>query len=170
MPSLRSILHESVDVCLEQGRCTVSMVVTYAMQSYPEVFEDERDRLILAAAKREAKMILGVVTQSTMFQAMGASAQLTLPLDILPGMSPPLAIAVDPGDGGEIEYVRFDCATWADLEAGLQEREHNIERAVAKRDDFLLKMDALARLMRQDLSMTVALACEQLHKEQNGHA
>src|SRR5882672_7721891 len=127
MPSLYQVLREAVDVCFSHGRCNLSLVIATARQAHPEVFHSERDRLIEQAAGRHAKRLINKMLEMVPIPGVNMPAQLDLPLSILPGASPPFAIAVDPGTGEEVEYVRFDCATWPDLQAAFREREDNIK-------------------------------------------
>jgi hypothetical protein len=165
MPTLYQVLREAVDLCFSQGRCNLSMVIATARQAHPEVFDREGDLLIDQAAGRHAKRLINKLLEMVPIPGVNMPAQLELPLAILPGAAPPFAIAVDHGTGEEVEYVRFDCATWADLQAAYREREENIRRAVAKRDDFALKMGLLGTVMTVQPAMTVGEACELLRKD-----
>jgi hypothetical protein len=162
---IRTILSEAIDACWGQaGRTDAYQVIAYARRQHPEVFRQHARHLSDQAAYRTATALLKRAAAQTMAQAFGAAAQLDLPLAALPGESPPLAIAVDHHDDRPVEYVRFDCATWPDMQAGLAQREDNIRRAVGKRDDFVLKMDALRQYMEPEHGRTVAEACELLRK------
>lgn len=72
----------------------------------------------------------------------------------LPGLKFPLAIAVRE-DEGEVQYVPSRIATWADLRAGLAERERHITSTTVKRDQFSASMDVLRPVMEKNADMTV---------------
>lgn len=161
---LRQALIEAIGQCLGiQGRCTVDQVVSAARQEHPELFLQESERLIWKAARRETKELLRNTLDATLDED-DDDGQEELPLSILPGLSPPHAVAVAQVDG-PFMYVRYDCATWADLEGALQERTLNVARAVARREDHELKMDAMRAYLQAYPGRTVAEACELMQKE-----
>jgi hypothetical protein len=120
-------------------------------------------QLMLKAALRAAKDWMREHSSLTEEDLTSAN-QPELPLGILPGYRPPMALAVLVKDG-EYEYVRYDCATWADLEGALIERTLNIERAIARKQDHVEKMYALRPYLQGYPERTVAEACELMRKD-----
>lgn len=162
---LRNALAEAFDACMAQssGRCRAKDIVSEAQHKHPELFLRESERLIVQAALREAKALM----KSSAVEDVSSSNQQDLPLGILPGMRPPLTVIVplpeeDPED--KFEYVRYDCATWEDLEAALEIKTTNMDRAIARKEDHLLKMDALRLYLQGFPGRTVGEACELMKK------
>ena len=126
-----------------------------------EVLQDTR-RLVLRELRHQAKEFMKT-QQPASEEETDSVNQLDLPLGILPGMVPPRTLLVELPTG-DYEHVRYDVATWNDLEAALIEKTLNIERAIARRQDHELKMAALAPHMREAPERTVAEACELMRK------
>jgi len=81
-------------------------------------------------------------------------------LRILPGFLPPRALVV-PLPDGDVEYVRYDCATLTDLEqAVLDETPRPADTLAAIHADRQRKLTVLRPLMADHPTRTVAEACE----------
>lgn len=80
-------------------------------------------------------------------------------LGILPGACPPLRIQV-PQPDGSVDYVRYDCATWTDLEGALQEITPGVQQY-----DHLFKMEMLRPVLESFPARTVAEGCSILSKQ-----
>lgn len=74
----------------------------------------------------------------------------------LPGMEPPAAIAIK--DNNRRLYVGYYRATWADLQAGMEERATNISHAQRAFVDYQNKMDYLRPVMESNQTITVGEA------------
>jgi hypothetical protein len=157
---LRNALMDARERCLARGRCTITEMVEEAKSLYPEVFAQEQARLIDREARRQAKALMREALDADIDEPV----QQEFPFSVLPGFRPPAAIAVR-DDDGNYRYVRFACATWEELVAGLQEREHNVTRAELRQQDFALKLDRLRPYMSGSPHITVAEACELMAKE-----
>jgi hypothetical protein len=161
---LRQALAEAYEHCIAQGRCQAKDVVEEAQHRHPDLFSHESARLVHQAALREAKAFMKeayVLSE----EDVDSTNQAELPLGLLPGMPAPrtLIVAIAPG---EYVHVRYDCATWADMEAALLEKGLNIDRAIARKDDHILKMDALRRYLAPFSHRTIAEAYELMRKDQ----
>lgn len=161
--SLRLALAEAFETCMGTGRCRATDIVSTAQAAYPDMFAHESARLIRQAALREAKALMR--QSGATEEDVTTHNEPQLPLGILPGLRPPLAVAV-PLPDGDYEYVRYDCATWNDLESAMQEKTLNVDRAIARKEDHLRKMDALRKYLYRFAGRTVAEACELMRKDQ----
>lgn len=167
---LRNALAEAFDACMARGRCKANDIVSEAQHKHPELFLRESERLIVKAALREAKALMR--GSGATLEDVNAPNQQELPLGILPGLRPPLALAVpltDEDHEADFEYVRYDCATWEDLEAALDIKTTNVDRAITRKEDHLLKMDALRLYLQGFSGRTVAEACELMKKDSEVH-
>lgn len=82
----------------------------------------------------------------------------------LPGMAPPVALAVPTENTREFCYVPFQKATWEDLQAARNQRVQNLLRTRKRLRDFNLKLDALRPYM-EGIERTVAEASQLLQRE-----
>lgn len=153
--SLRAVLHAVAEEQLATGKhIRIDDVIDRAYADYPGAFAEESERLIWQAARRITKDVL-----AGMFDDDEHDAQ-----QPIPGLGLPSVIAVR-DDGGEVTYVSTPHATYADLEAGLRERELNVTRAMAKRDRYRLAMKRLRPHMDADeVTVAEALAKERARK------
>ncbi|MEE8301725.1 MAG: hypothetical protein V3S24_04735 [Candidatus Tectomicrobia bacterium] len=93
-------------------------------------------------------------------------------LAILPGKPAPYAGKIPDKRPAKDRYVRFDRATWVELQGFLQDRTAHAkwargevkERAQRWREDLRVKMEALAPYMAQNPTMTVVGACRLIHR------
>lgn len=145
------------------GRCNADGVTNYVLHHYPDLCLQDNRRLVHKALRLEAKAFMKEQAPLSE-EEVTSHNQLDLPLGILPGMRPPKTLIVEKAKG-EFEHVRYDVATWADLEAALKEKTLNIDRAIARREDHLRKMDAMRPHLRDFPHRTVAEACELMRKE-----
>lgn len=135
--TLNGALRKCAGQLLEQQHSvTPDEIVECARRTYPSVFAIETERLVLAAARRQAKALMG--DQSTDDQHQPK----------LPGILFPTAIAIP--DGDEYRYVRCDKATLAELEAGKIIRIRNVEAAIAKLDAFNASFETLRPYFDED--------------------
>lgn len=163
--NVQQALKAAYDYCIAfNGRCEAINVVEWAMKEYPRLFFQESDRLITQASLRQAKAIMKAAEPSMAQEDVESENQLHLPLGNLPGMQPPRTLVVETAKRTYC-HVRYDVATWADLEGALEQKEKNITHAILRRDDHLRKMDALAPYMKDRPERTVGEACELMKKE-----
>lgn len=96
-------------------------------------------------------------------------------LSVLPGKPAPFAGRIPNRKPAKDRYVRFDLATWVDLQGFLQDRKARVRwarggetkaRAVQWQEDLQRKMRLLAPYMVHNPTMTVAEACRRLQQEQ----
>ena len=161
---LRQALAEAYDYCMGfTGRCRAQDVVDRALSQHPKLFMQESARLAYKAALREAKAYMKEIEPKVSQEDVDSTNQLDLPLGNLPGMRPPRSLIVAEGTDGYV-HVRYDVATWADMEAALSEKTLNIERAIARRDDHMLKMRVLKPYLQPHPARTVREACELMAK------
>lgn len=106
---------------------------------------------------------------------VGLSPEIQRLLDILPGKPAPFAGKIPDKRPAKDRYVRFDLATWADLQGFLQDRTARVRwarggdaKARARRwqQDLRAKIQALAPYMAQHPTMTVAEACGLMRHDQ----
>jgi hypothetical protein len=157
--------YEAAEVCMDAtGRCRALDLVEFVQTHYPALVATAVTTLLRKSLLREAKSWM---RRSSLKEADTSQPnQLDLPLGVLPGLRPPKALAVPLGDG-EYEYVRYDAATWADMQGALQERTQNVDRAIAKRQDHLLKMQYLKFYLEASPTRTIGEACALIRGEQN---
>jgi len=150
MTSLTSILSTCAHRILDagDGKFTPAEVIECAQRDYPEMFDQERDRMAFREAGRIVKDILRGLTQND-------SDQLALP-----GFRLPSAIFVRTPDGDY--YTATRKAVWHELKAGEEERVRNVEAAQAKLDQFRDSMERLQPLMEPFPERTVEEAVELL--------
>lgn len=108
----------------------------------------------------------------------GHSAAIQQLLAVLPGKPAPYAGKIPDKRPKQDRYVRFDLATWADLQGFLQDRAARArwarggdarERARLWYEDLRLKLQALAPYMARHPTMTVAEACRLMfHDREHG--
>lgn len=131
---------------LADGPLHIDEVVAEAIATHADLFAAEGDRLARKAADRIVKDVMRRLGEDDDTDETR-----------LPGLSLPSVIYVDPGDA-EPYYRRTDLATWAEIEAGLAERQRNAERAQARIDRYLDGMDRLRPIMADDPAVTVGEA------------
>lgn len=146
MKNLNKLLIECAHAELAEGRCTVDDVAARAERLYGALIEAESKQLVRERIKDIVRKLLRDLADD---DGSEQSQQ------ALPGLKLPSAIAVR-GKDEDIYYVRADMATWDEILAGLAEREQNIVRAVAKRDQYLEAVDRLRPWMESDPACTVA--------------
>lgn len=81
------------------------------------------------------------------------------------GMDLPAFIAVRRSDSEETYYVRTGNATWADLQAGRQERVNNVAAAQAKLDAYDESLLRLEPIMAANPDMTVNEAIQAMARD-----
>jgi hypothetical protein len=100
-------------------------------------------------------------------------------LAVLPGKPAPYAGKIPDKKPAKDRYIRFERATWADLQGFLQDRTARVrwarsgdtkERAQSWKQDLQSKMAVLAPYMAQNPTRTVAEACRLLLREQQQDA
>jgi hypothetical protein len=144
-PTLQAILRGCAESLLEhEHEVRPSDVVECALTRYPGVMAEQRDRLIYQAAQRIVKDLLRQEAETDDDQ---------LQLD---GLAFPRAIAVR--SLADVYYVRCDKAVWREVQAGYDEREHNVVAAIASRDAYEASMERLRPIMADQPDMTVAEA------------
>lgn len=147
MSKLTNRLRETAHAVLaETGRCTVDDVTQRAESDHGGDIELEARELVHKQIKRIVKDILNSLTNDEDDQDQ----------PVLSGLKLPSAIAVRRTEDDSYYYVRTESAVWAEIEAGLDEREQNIVRATVKRDQYETEMDRLRPWMADDPSVTVA--------------
>ncbi len=152
--TIREALKESIHLHLAGGDPVgIDRIVAQARQLHPDVFEQYGEALALKGASTMVKHLLREATEISQDQ----EDQL-----YLPGMDAPLAIAFE--QEGEYKYVATLKAKWPHLEKALVERELNIERAIAQRDDWELKLDYLRPVMENDPGITLEQAALRLRE------
>lgn len=143
----------AIDLLETEDKVTIEHLVDCAELRHPDAFLAARERLVAEAARRMAKKVLRDLSEDD-----EDPAQLTLP-----GLPLPSALAV-PDKSGAFYYVRTDKATWAEVVAGREVRDANVQRAQAKLDNYDDALDALRPLMEHDPTMTVAQAARMMAK------
>ena len=152
--SLYGVLNEAAVALLEsQRRVRPREVVQRARDLYADLFELERERLVMQAAERIAKQVMKDLAEDDDEERGPSACQM-----VLLNLALPTAIALPDQDEArdEFVYVRADKATWPDLIAGGQVRDRNVERALAKRDAYWESVDYLRPIMEKQPGLTVA--------------
>jgi len=154
--SLYGVLNEAAVALLEnQHRVRPREVVQRARNLYAELFELERERLVMQATERIAKQVMKDLAEDDDEERGPSACQM-----VLLNLALPTAIALPDEDGAsdEFVYVRADKATWTDLLTGGGVRDRNVERATAKRDAYWESVDYVRPIMEQRPGLTVAEA------------
>lgn len=163
-PSLYSVLNDAAVALLDrQHRVWPREVVVHARHLHAELFQLERERLIMQAAERIAKQVMKDLTEDDDHGRSPSACQLVL-LDL--ALPTAIALPEEEGTGEGFVYVRTDKATWSDLLAGGEIRDLNVERAQAKRDAYWESVDYLRPVMEQQPNLTVAEALRIIRPEQ----
>lgn len=152
MSRLSEIVNRCSEAALSDGtRCRIDDVVACVMAGNRDVVNEEGERLIQGAIQRQVKEFFRRAAEED-----GVDTNTPAQFD-LPGFAAPAAIAVPDGSGG-YEYVAFASATWADLNAAMEEREINFDRAEKRLKDFREKVAYLRPFMERAPLRTVAEA------------
>ena len=115
------------------------------------------------ASDAEAHILRRVSTEMRAY--LHAGAFMSQKQMMFEGMDLPAFIAVRRSDSEEIFYVRTGNATWADLEAGRQERVNNVAAAQAKLDSYDESLIRLQPIMASSPAMIVDEALSILARE-----
>lgn len=157
-PTFYGALNEAAVALLDrQHRVWPREVVAYARNLHAELFELERERLVMQAAERLAKQVMKDLTEDDDDGRSPTACQLVL-LDL--ALPTAIALPDEEGDGDGFVYVRVDKATWSELLTGGQTRDRNVERAQAKRDAYWESVDYLRPIMEKQPNLTVAEALQ----------
>lgn len=149
--TVRSILREcATDLLDTEPSVTVDQVVACAYRHHGDVFEDEAERMVLAAAKTIVANLMRDLTEDDEQQT-------------IPGLGLPSAIAVPDPDG--TYYVRADKARWHEVLAGRQSRAENVEAAQAKLDAYDDTVDLLRPYMERNEQLSVSQAVRIMRSE-----
>jgi hypothetical protein len=155
-PTFYGALNEAAVALLDrQHRVWPREVVAHARNLHAELFELERERLVMQAAERIAKQVMKDLTEDDDDGRSPSACQLVL-LDL--ALPTAIALPDEEGAGDGFVYVRADKATWSELVAGGEIRDRNVERAQAKRDAYWESVDYLRPIMEQQPELTVAEA------------
>lgn len=114
-----------------------------------EFCSSHRDELI---ADADAHMLRRVAAEAKNY--MHAGAFTSQGQTFFEGMDLPAFIAVRKTGAEEIYYVRTGNATWADLEAGRQERVNNVTAAQTKLEAYDESLYRLRPIMENNPTMT----------------
>lgn len=134
MFNLRAVLQSEWEKALDTNKSvSPPEVVDRVIASYPELIREEQERLIREAMLRWVKSLAK--------DDADGSGQLQL-------FGFPRVIAVPNGTPEDYRYMRATKATYDDLEAGLQVRDENVERAVAKRDTYMAALEKVRPLLQ----------------------
>ena len=153
--TLYGALNEAAVALLEnQHRVRPGEVVRRARTLHADLFELERERLVMQAAERIAKQVMKDLSEDD--DDGGPSACQMVLLDL--ALPTAIALPDEDGDGDAFVYVRADKATWTDLLTGGGVRDRNVERALAKRDAYWESVDLVRPIMEQRPDLTVAEA------------
>ena len=128
---------------LADGPVRIDDVVADAITRHRDLFRAEGEHLATKAARRIVKDVLRRLGEDDSVEEL-----------TLPDMPLPSVIYVEP-PVGEPYYRRTDLATWAEVQAGLAERERNVDRARQKLQQYRTGMKALAPLMADQPTLTV---------------
>jgi DeoR/GlpR family transcriptional regulator of sugar metabolism len=143
MKTWQQQLRSFVDAKAEQGRVIIAALAEeFCVSHRADLAEDA-----------EAHMLRRVAGEIRSYLHAGAfTAQKQMMFE---GMELPAFIAVRQNGSDETIYVRTGSATWADLEAGRQERVNHVAAAQAKLDSYDESLIRLRPLMENDPTLTV---------------
>lgn len=144
MNDWKKALSESMTACLAEGRSTIAQMYERAAAAHPNLRDSARDMELREYSYRYLKRC--------MHDPHDSEAQM-----LLPGLQLPAAIPVRHELTDEVEYVRSDCATWAELIAAREEKVRNVSAAEKKLQDFDDQLDRLRPYM-ETTGITVAEA------------
>jgi hypothetical protein len=115
----------------EQHTVTPEEIVECARRNFAAVFAVETDRLVLAAARQQARALMKDQAADDQYQPQ------------MPGILFPVAIAIPIPGSTDHAYVRHDKATLEELEAGRIIRVRNVENAQAALDIYNESVETL---------------------------
>ena len=155
MTEFYSAMHKAAELAFHEkhGRVIARDVLHLLKTNFADAWDAQAPKLADDGALKIIKHFMRAEFVET--EMKGDSGQ-----SLLPGFPPPRAVAVR--KDSDVEYVEFFACQWPDLEAGFEERELNIDRAIAKRDDWLRKMDKLRPEMEPDHSGCVGEALRRM--------
>lgn len=150
-----SISHAVADTAarlMKHGRFNAADVVSCVRAEYPVLVAQQERHLADKAILAQAKLWLRQLDVDE--DDDGDSPVLPLGL--------PRAIAVPDTATGDFYYIAAEQATWAELKAGLEQRQVNKIRAEAALEAYEAEMARVQPLMESNPAMTYGEACERL--------
>ena len=157
MSSIRDVLKEAIHLYLVgKAPVAIDQIIAHARESHPDVFVQYAEMLTLKGARAIVKPLLREATDPE--NPADGPGQL-----VLPGIKIPFAIAFE--EGGEYKYIAAQSARWVHLQKALHERELNIDRAIAHRNDWEQKLDYLRPVMEQNPDITLGETAKKLAAE-----